>query len=140
MDNEERHWTVARLEQRVAHGADASQIAEVVISMWQITGIILNPILGRISVDSLYQRSLFLTGQVHPWLANAYGGVQSSTDFARLKSAVMQQDGADAAAGGGALLQTFYEMLIRLIGPAVTEKLLRTMWEDHLSGQPAQDN
>ena len=139
MDEPERHWTVVKLGERVQHGASACQIADVVGSMWQLTEAILNPMIGRRSVASLFQRSLFLTGRMHPWLANAYGGVQSPSDFLALKSVVMKQDVADAAAGGGAFLQTFYETLISLIGFAVTEQLLRSVWEHHLSGQPAQD-
>ena len=139
MDEPERHWTVVRLGERVQHGANASQIADVVGSMWQLTEAILNPMIGRKSVASLFQRSLFLTGREHPWLASEYGGVQSPSDFSALKSVVMTQDVVDAVAGGGAFLQTFYETLISLIGFAVTEQLLRSLWENHLSGQPAQD-
>ena len=139
MDEPERHWTVVQLGERVQHGADACQIADVVGLMWQLTEAILNPMIGRKSVASLFQRSLFLTGQMHPWLADAYGGVQSPSDFSALKSVVMKQNAADAAAGGGAFLHTFYETLVSLIGSAVTEQLLRSVWEHHLSGQPAQD-
>jgi len=139
MDEPERHWTVVKLGERVQQGANACQIADVVGSMWQLTEAILDPMIGRKSMASLFQRSLFLTGREYPWLANAYGGMHSPSDFSALKSVVMRQDIADAVAGGGAFLQTFYETLISLIGSAVTEQLLRALWENHLSGPPAQD-
>jgi hypothetical protein len=99
----------------------------------------LNPIIGQKSVSLLYQRSLFLTYRIHPWLINAYGGIDSSMNLAALKSVVMQQSSVDAAASGGVFLQTFYEMLISLIGSALTESLLRSRWENHLSGPSARD-
>lgn len=139
MDEPERHWIVVKLEEGVKQGANAGQIADLIVSMWQLTEIILDPMIGRKSVASLFQRSLFLTGQVYPWLASAYGGMQSPADFSVLKSLVKEQEDADAAAGGGAFLHTFYETLNGLIGSAVTEQLLRSRWEHHLSGQSAQD-
>ena len=41
--------------------------------------------------------------------------------------------------GGGALLQTFYELLASLVGPSLTERLLRSVWAHSSSGPPAQD-
>lgn len=90
--------------------------------------------IGRKCVASLFHRSLFLTRRAHPWPANAYAGMQSPTDFSVLKSVLMKQDVAAVAAGGGAFLHAFYQMLMSLIGSAVTEQLLRAPWEHYLSG------
>jgi hypothetical protein len=139
MENRESHWTVASLEDRVKQGADAAQIADVVVSTWNLIETILSPLIGQKSVASLYQRGLFLTGRVYPWLTNASGGIESPMDFEALKSALMQQGGASAAAGGGTFLQMFYEMLISLIGFALTETFLRSVLENNLRDSSAQD-
>lgn len=87
----------------------------------------------------LYKRSLYLTGPAHPWLAGIHEGVQTAVDVAALKSVFAQQNSIDAAAAGGAFLQTFYDLLTSLVGPALTERLLRPVWAHFPSGPPAQD-
>lgn len=88
---------------------------------------------------ALYKRSLYLTGSSHAWLAGPLDDAQGAVDLAALKTAVSQQSSADAALGGNAFLQTFYQLLGSLVGPSLTERLLRSVWADSLSGPPAQD-
>lgn len=99
----------------------------------------LSPIIGQGGIAALYKRSLYLTSHTHPWMASAHGGVETAMNLAALKSVLVQQGSADAAAGGGALLQTFRELLVGLVGPSLTEQLLRPVWENFLSAQRAQD-
>lgn len=90
-------------------------------------------------VAALYKRSLYLTVSTHPWLGGAQQGAQAGVNITVLKSLLAQQSSADAAAAGGALLQTFYELLASLVGPSLTERLLRAVWTNPFSGAPAQD-
>lgn len=139
MESRENHWTVARLEELAKQGADAEKIADFVVLSWQLTETVLHPIIGEKSAAMLYQRSIFINTKIYPWLIDAYGGMGSSMDLAALKIVVMQQSSANAAASGGAFFQTFYDMLISLIGSALTESLLRSVREKHLSGPSARD-
>jgi hypothetical protein len=127
------------LAQRAAEGADAAQIAEAVVSTWKKIDAALAPIIGKGSVAVLYLRSLHLIDPAHPWLADMHQGVETTIDLAALKSILARQDSETAAAAGGALLQTFYELLASLVGPSLTERLLRSVWENPLSGPSAQD-
>lgn len=132
MEERESHWTVASLEDRVKQGADAAQIADVVVSSWTLIDTILSPIIGQIGTSSLYQRGLFLSGRVCPWLTNQYVSIESPMDLAALKSLLMQQSAAGAAAGGGTFLHLFYALLIGQIGFELTETLLRSVLENNL--------
>jgi len=127
------------LAQRAAEGADPAQIAEAVASTWKKIDAALSPIIGHGSVAVLYMRSLHLIDPAHPWLGDMHQGVQTTIDQAALKAILAQQDSETAAAAGGALLQTFYELLASLVGPSLTERLLRSVWENPLSGPSAQD-
>lgn len=127
------------LGQQAAEGADAAQIAETVVAAWKQIDAALTPIIGYGSVVVLYMRSLHLIDPAHPWLAGMHQTVETSVDLAALKSILAQQSSATAAAVGGELLQTFYELLASLVGPSLTERLLHSVWEDSLSGPPAQD-
>ena len=117
----------------------AAQIADAVVATWKKIDAALSPIIGHGSVAVLYMRSLHLIDPAHPWLADMHQGVQTTVDMAALKAILAQQDSETAAAAGGALLQTFYELLASLVGPSLTERLLRSVWENPLSGPSAQD-
>ena len=135
MEDRSSHWTVASLEDRVkkgAQGADAAQIADVVVSSWNLIETILSPLIGQTGTSSLYQRALFLVGRVYPWLANEYVSIESPMDLVALKNVLMKHGAAGAAAGGGTFLQIFYELLIGQIGFELTETLLRSVLENNL--------
>ncbi|HWU70347.1 MAG TPA: hypothetical protein VN017_03210 [Pseudoxanthomonas sp.] len=115
------------------------QIADAIVSALQEIEAVLSPIIGQRGVAMLYKRSLYLMGPAHAWLAGVHEGIQSTVDLAALKSAFEQQSSANAAAAGDAFLQTFHDLLSSLIGPSLTERLLRPVWAPFSSGPPAQD-
>jgi hypothetical protein len=139
MEMQESRSPVATLTRRVEAGATATQIADAMVSAWQEIDVALSPLIGKGGVAALYKRTLFLTTPAHPWLAGIHEGTTAAIDLWALKSVIAKQSGVVAAAGGGALLQTFYELLTSLVGPSLTERLLRSVWTNSLSGQPAQD-
>ena len=139
MESQESRRIAAPLAHRVAQDADAAQIAEAAVSIWQEIDAALTPIIGQRGVAALYRRSLYITAATHPWLAGTHEGAQTAMDFAALKSVLAQQSGANAATGGSALFQTFHELLTSLVGPSLTERLLRSVWTNSSSGPPAQD-
>ena len=122
-----------------AHDANAAQIADAMVATWHEIDAALTPIIGSKAVVALYKRSLHLTAKTHPWLAGTHEGVQATLDLAALKATLAQRSSADAALGGNALLQTFHQLLCSLVGPSLTERLLRPVWADPSSGPPAQD-
>lgn len=119
--------------------ADAAQLADAIVSIWQEIDDALGPIIGQRGVAALHRRSLHLTSPAYPWLAGTHESIQTAIDLAALKIVFAQQSGADAAAGAGALLQTFYELLATLVGPSLTVRLLGSVWTNFSSGTPAQD-
>lgn len=128
------------LAQRAAEGADARQIADAVVSIWQQINVALSPIIGQGSVAVLYMRSVHIINSTHPWLESEHGELHTPMDLVALRARLVQQSNVEAATTGGALLRTFYELLASLIGPALTEQLLRSVWANPLSGPPAQDS
>ena len=127
------------LAREVDAGADAEQIADAIISIWHEIDGALYPVVGQRGVASLYKRSLHLTSPAYPWLADLRDDIQAAMDLAALRSVLVQQSSADAAAGGGDLLQTFHELLASLVGASLTERLLRSIWAPSANGPPTQD-
>lgn len=139
MESHESGRIAAPLASRVGRGASAAQIADVIVATWQEIDSALAPIVGSRGVAALYKRSLYLTAAAHPWLADMHDGAAAALDLTALKSVIVQQSSADAALGGNALLQTFHQLLGSLVGPSLTERLLRSVWADSSGDPPAQD-
>ena len=135
----QRDLIAAALARRSGQAADAARISDAVISALQEIDAALAPIVGQRGVAALCKRSLFLTTAAHPWLAGTHDGTQAAIDLAPLKAALAQQTSGDAAAGGTALFVNFHELLGSLVGPALTERLLRSVWTPSSSGEPPQD-
>ncbi|MBC7895840.1 MAG: hypothetical protein H7066_10515 [Cytophagaceae bacterium] len=140
MKSPEAQRIAAALVHRVGEDADAARMAEEIVATWDAIGAALSPILGHRGVAALYVRSLQVTSTVYPWLSNNPPASLGSMDLESLKAILAQQDSVtSAAAAGGALLQTFRNLLVTLVGPTLAERLLRAVWDTSLSGPPAQD-
>ena len=139
MDSPQARRIAAVLARRPGGPANAAQVADATVAVWREVDAALNSVIGLRGVAALYRRSLFLQRCDYPWLASAVSGPDTAMDLAALKAALAQQDSAVAAAAGGATLQTFHELLISLVGPSLTERLLRSVWTTFSSGSPAQD-
>jgi hypothetical protein len=139
--SEESRQIVASLAHRVGPNADIATVAQAIASILQDMDAALTPIIGQQGVVALYRRSLHLCASRHPRLAGTYDSVQAaSLDLTALKSVLVEQSETDALFFGELLLTTFYELLTTLIGPSLTARLLRGVWEPSLSDTPSQEN
>jgi hypothetical protein len=138
--SEESRQIVASLAYRVGPNADIARVAQAIVSTLQDMDAALTPIIGHQGVAALYRRSLHLCVSTHPRLADTYDSVQAALDLNALRSVLVEQSEADALFFGEVLLTTFYELLTTLIGPSLTARLLRDVWEPSLSDTPSQEN
>ncbi|MDB5999781.1 MAG: hypothetical protein JWP52_1480 [Rhizobacter sp.] len=138
-ESPEQRRIQATVAWRAGHRTEPADIADAVVATWQDITVALTPIIGSGGIAALYQRSLYLTSPAHPWLADQHKGVAAVMNLAALKTAIAAQGRESAGAAGVALLQTFHELLTTLVGPSLTERLLRSVWENPSSGAPAQD-
>lgn len=139
VETQEGRQISTALVHRVGGDATAPQIAAAMVAIWHEIDDALTPILGKGGVAALYKRTLYLTGTAHPWLALRREDLSTGVDLAALKAVLSQQASAAAAAGGNDFLQTFHMLLTSLVGPSLTERLLRSVWARPSSGSPAQD-
>jgi hypothetical protein len=132
----------ATFAQLIAQNADAGQIAEKAVSVWRAVDAALSPIMGRRAVAALYKRSVALLRADYPWLeGREAGGLghRQSDDFDLLRITLSQQTGSNAMAAHWALLRTFRDLLIRLLGESLTERLLGSVCEFPSSADAAQE-
>jgi hypothetical protein len=130
----------ATLRRLAEDGAGPGQIADTAVTMWRGVDAALSPIIGRRGVAALYKRSLYLTRDDYPWLAGVHQATVREGEFAPLHTLLSQQTSTTAAAANIALLQMFFDLLTRLIGAQLAERLLPSMRDTPNSGNAAQDN
>jgi len=116
-----------------APGSEAARIAQSWVEVWQEIERLLAPIVGAGGVAALYRRSLHLAGADHPWLEFGTHRIDTGIDLPALQTAMAQRSGADAVAGGRALLQSFRDLLTNLIGGGLSEQLLGAVWAERSS-------
>lgn len=130
------HSDLARL---AGEGADASRIAERAVTTWGNIFAALVPIIGTRGVAALFKRSLLLTGVVHTSLVRLLDDPDAPGNFDALRATLEQQSSANAIALNGALLQSFSELLINLIGESLTERLLQAVPDYPSSDNPVRE-
>lgn len=133
------HRLIVLLAGRASAGDSPEQVADLVVDAWSQIHAALKPIVGSRAVAMLLKRSLFLTAPTHPWLAEGANGLPEVMDLGALSRLLAGQTSANVAAAGGALLKTFEALLASLVGSSLTERLLRSVWANLLSGAAAKD-
>jgi len=113
---------------------EVGPIADAIAAIWQEIDDVLSGVIGKGGVAALFQRSVRLASEQHPWLECVQGGVQKIVDLSELRSVVERQDAASAKSGGDALLLAFRELLVSLIGPLLSEQLLGSVWARAMRG------
>lgn len=88
---------------------------------------------------ALYRRVLFLASTEHPWLAGVAAGAAEPADFALLHAALLQHDGATIAAAQQQMLLLFHDLLVRLIGASLADRLLPAGAAFPSAGRARQD-
>lgn len=127
------------LASRVRSDADPAQIAAAFLAVWQEIAAVLAPIVGEQGLAALYRRTVHQSMSQHPWLSGRDEGLPTETEPAALATLIARQSPSDAAAAGDAFLLSFQALLASLIGPSLTARLLRSVWDNPSSGTAAQD-
>lgn len=138
MERQESRRIAVAFGHLVDEGADAARISTAVVSTLREVHDALCPLIGNRGVALLYKRSLYLAGQTHPVLAGLHEGVDANLDATALGDVLSRESAAAAAACGGDLLQTFYELLSGLIGPSLTGRILSATWTNPSGNSPKQ--
>lgn len=100
------------------------RVADAAVTTWRELDAALSPIIGQRGVAALYQRSLYLNRSDYPWLAGVHQATLRVGEFAPLHAVLTQQTSTIAADACNALLATFRDLLTRLIGMSLAERLL----------------
>ena len=117
--------------QRLVLSQPGVSVADVSISLWVKLAAELVLLIGDGGFLPLYRRSVQLSAANFPWLQSASVEISlesGSTRFAGLKRSIEAQDADEASQASAFLLNTFIDMLARLIGETLTIGILRSAW------------
>ena len=121
----------------VARGSSSTEIAQTAREVWQRIEASLTPIVGQRGVAALCRRSLLLSSdRPPPGMIDL--DVTSVDVLAELQRASERQTAEVAMEMNAAMLETFRELLTKLIGASLAERLLRPAW-DHLASSAAAE-
>ena len=91
----------------------------------------LTQLVGETGVRAIFARSAALSSATYPWLARTISIVPpTDAPWGALRVAMEQQDPRAIHDGFVALLSTFIELLGRLIGEGLVQRLLHDVWPD----------
>lgn len=138
-ESEEGARIAASLARRVDEGADAGRIADVIVVILDEISSALVPIVGPKGTAALYRRSLHLSASLHPFLTDRFESLTDGMNLVALKSLLIQQKPSDVLLFGEEFLKAFHELLATLIGPSLSTRLLRNVWDNSLSAPDGQE-
>ncbi len=141
-DDQERRRITALLAPRAGEEPPAAQTALAVITAWHAIDDAMTPVVGPRGLVALYLRALHLTASDAALAAAgepAKLALSAATTPALLQALIAHQSPADATTTGTTFLQVFYALLSSLVGPSLTERLLRAVWTPSPRPISAQD-
>lgn len=106
------------------------EFLDVTIHLWERLARDLVTLIGEGGFQSLYSRSVHVTGRTFPWLVLNSPSMQVDFRFTGLKKSFEERDFTEASEASIALLSFFIDILSSLIGELLTTSILRSAWGD----------
>jgi hypothetical protein len=121
------HWDLQALVVK-AIGLSPDPIAETAMRMLLPLSNNLTVIVGHNGFKALLDRGMHAAGKKHPWLVTAEDSSDRLSSPESLKAALCKQEPAEATQAAALLFSSLLELLVALIGQALTLKLLSASW------------
>ena len=116
----------------------ARAVADAAVAEWSAIAQALVPLIGQSSVTVLYRRCLVSVGAERTWLPTVGAADLPANDWTALHASVSRRTATEAAETCRLLVVAFGDLLGSLIGPSLTEQLLRpaSALPSHGSAEP----
>lgn len=115
------------------------EVVERAVQLWLSLASELIPIIGEAGFAIIYTRSLRLNQSVFPWLPVGSVKKQADSLFTSLATSLKERTHAETGEACQALLLTFTDMLVVLIGEPITTSILRAAWGDDTPETTSKD-
>ncbi len=125
-----RRLALQALAKRAGADADIRAVIDAAEHAYADLARVSMPLIGKVAVDALTGRALYLAQQTYPWLAAPREGREWSGPFAQVVFCLEPQTPAVATEAAGAILATLTELLVTFIGQPLTAQLLQQAWPE----------
>jgi hypothetical protein len=129
-DSAMRQLALRALVQRAGTDAETRALADAAQFTYDDLARVTTPLIGKVAVDALTGRALYLAQQQYPWLAATREAREWSGPFAQVVFCLQKQPPAVATEAAGAILATLAELLVTFIGGPLTARLLQAAWPE----------
>jgi hypothetical protein len=136
--NDQRRLAIERRLALRRGGPGTGAAAEVDLGVWREVAGILAPMIGAGGVEAIFKRSLQLTTPRFPWLGFAGEPEAGVAILASCLARLKLRDPKEAAEANLALLVSFTDLLVAMIGASLTDRLLGQIWALPISASPEE--
>jgi hypothetical protein len=127
-DDMARNETLRQQLVRNASAHGTGNAAEFSVHLWRSLALQLVSVIGENGFNFLYARNLHLASECFPWLPPSDVSRPIELQFADLEARLEESDPIEAGKASVALLQSFANLLVSLIGEPVTMTILSSAW------------
>ncbi|MBC7499994.1 MAG: hypothetical protein H7315_05805 [Herminiimonas sp.] len=124
--DDQRHQMIRR-----AVGEQPEALVDITIILWNKLASQLVSIIGQGGFQSLYSRSVNLTGAKFPWMAESASSRIAEDGFAGLRRSLEGRAFSESRDASILLLSNLVNVLTMLIGDVLTTGILRAAWGDN---------
>ena len=133
MENQPISWVINCFTEEIERGKDPTCTADKIVAAWEAIDSVMRRIIGKGGFNALFLQSVEVTGQSYPWILTLSQDGQANVDLKALRVLLLKQDTTDFAVASDALLSSFLNKLVNLIGLSLTKRLLRPVLDPLLT-------
>ncbi len=111
------------LAQQIVSDTDSTMIAEATFTIWQQLASQIDPVIGPYGTEALFNRAIHIISKEFPWLT-IEDHTNDTSQLGNFKQFYELQEPGHAIKASEALLVTFIQLLVALIGESLTYQLL----------------
>lgn len=120
--------------------ADGVTPAADAVAIWQAIAHKFGPLLGATGAELLLERSLDANHARYPWLPPSNQAGAAEPPFRALQACMDGRERPEIAAATRALLDSYIELVTKLIGPRLAEQFLRSAFPDDADNRNTEEN
>jgi hypothetical protein len=128
-----------KLRQPPGSWSDANGVAAAAAASYEELARQVTRIIGGAGVSAIYMRSIYLTQKEFPWLSPTPHADVVERAVQQLRTNLEGQDSSAVRLAAEALVVTFADLLVALIGDQLTTRLFQDAWPEAFKAQSRQE-
>lgn len=120
--------------------AEGGNAAADAVAIWESIARKFSPLLGPSSASMLLERSLHANHARYPWLPPSNQAGAAEPPFRALQTSMAGREQHEVVAATRAMLESYIDLVSKLIGSRLTEQFLRAAFEGNADHRNTEEN